>query len=568
MKRSFLKHAAAWFIVGALALPAQAQQNNEVKYNNGKILLEQQRYDLAMAEFLPLTDAATNADLAPEASYLYALAALKANKLQEAYQMLSQLKTQHQNWGGMAEADYLLANVLFERGEYEKALSTLDGIKSGSISSDADGLKRYYLTRLNDRATYEKLLQRYDDDKAVAQVYADKLINGWYRPQDQARLESIVDKHNLDKKRYLSKDALKKQGYNVAVLMPFNLNQDMVQTARKNQFVTDLYAGMKLAQDSLQKQGLNINLFAYDTGADTTGVRQVLNIPEIRQMDLIIGPVYKSSAKMAAKFATATNIPVINPLSQDLSITSGTSNVFLFESSVATQAKQAATYAFQNFNPKTAVILFENTKDDTTFAYHYRQQFLKLGGKVRLYKKISSSQAAATAKVFNTLNLKDAGHIAVFSEKMIAAMNTVSLLESTASSLPLITYDKWLSINQITLRQFDDLEAYFISPKYINTQSPGMQWFRQNYISKYNLPPSVYANAGFEMVYFFGKMLQEYGPGLNQSLTVAGIRPGVLYQGVGFADPGVRNELRHDNQYLPITKLENLQLTVVNPVYY
>ncbi|WP_242927160.1 ABC transporter substrate-binding protein [Pontibacter vulgaris] len=568
MKRSFLKHAAAWFIVGALAFPAKAQQNNEVKYSNGKILLEQQRYDLAMAEFLPLTNAAANSDYAPEASYLYALAALKANKLQEANQMLSQLKAQHPQWAGIAEADYLLANVWFERGEYEKALSILDGIKSDNLSSDADGLKRYYLNRLNDRPTFEKLLQRFENDKAVAQVYADKLVSGWYRPQDQARLESIVDKHKLDRKRYLSKDALKKQGYNVAVLMPFNLNQDMVQTARKNQFVTDLYAGMKLAQDSLQKQGLNINLFAYDTGTDTTGVRKVLSAPELKQMDMIIGPIYKSSAKMAAKFATATNIPVINPLSQDLSITNKSDNVFLFESSVATQAKQAATYAFQNFSPKTAIILYENTKDDTTFAYHYRQQYLKLGGKIKLYKKISSSQTSATAAIFNNLNLKDAGHMAVFSEKMIAAMNTVSLLESRASKLPLVTYDKWLNINQITLRQFDDLEVYFISPKYINAESQGMQWFRKNYTSKYNMPPSVYANAGFEMVYFFGKMLQEYGTGLNQNLAVAGIRPGVLYQGVGFADPGVRNELRHDNQYLPITKLENLQLTVVNPVYY
>lgn len=565
MIQIFWNKVAGLLLLGVLAMPVQAQvQEASTNYSNGKILLQQQRYDLAMAELLPLTG--SNSPYAPEASYFYALAALKNNKPDEAYQMLLQLQNQHPNWRGMADADYLLANILFEQGDYERALSKLQELKGSALANDAEGLKRFYLNSLNDKATFERLLQRYGDDKILAQVYADKLIGGWYRPEDRQRLENLATRHNLDRSRYLNPNVLRGQGYNVALLLPFQLNQDLQQTARKSQFVTDMYAGMKLAQDSLQKQGIDINLFTYDTSADTMSVKRVLDMPEMKQMSLLIGPIYKSTAKVAARFAAQHNINVINPLSQDLDVAEGNSNVFLFESSVATQAKQAAAYAYQNFSPKTAVIVYEDTKDDTNFANLYRQHFEKLGGKVKTFSKINSSETTATATAFRSLNLEGAGHMAVFSDRMTAAVNTTSLLQGKARTLPLVTYDKWLDINQISLRQLDDLEVFFISPKYVNKLNPLNDWFRKQYISQYNLPPSIYAYAGFEMLYYFGTMLKNYGPQFNQQLSKSGSRLGVFYPGMSYTDANNRNEVHPDNQYVPITKLEDLQLTVVNPV--
>ncbi|RAU82960.1 ABC transporter substrate-binding protein [Pontibacter arcticus] len=568
MKKSscFWRNVIGLLAAGLLAVPVQAQvQDAATAYNNGKVLVQQQRYPQAMAELLPLT---TTSAFAPEASYFYALAALKAGKADEAYKMLLQLQNKHSNWENMADADYLLANTLFELKEYDRALSKLKELEGSALATDAEGLKRFYLTKLADRAAFEKLLAKYDSDKVVAQSFADKLLSGWFRPQDRPLLESIVSKFNLDRSRYLSKNAFQNQGFHVAVLLPFQLTPDALATARKNTFATDMYAGMKLAQDSLKQQGINLNLYTYDSGTDTLAVKKTLALPEMQQMNLIIGPVYRAPAKIAARYAAQQNIALVNPLSEDADMAKGFNNVFLFESSVATKARQAASYAYQNFMPKTAVIIYENAKDDTTFAYHYRQQFVKLGGKVKTYQKINPAQASATAAAFNKLILQDVGHLAVFSDKMPAAVNATSVLQSKAPKLPLITYDKWLDINQVSLRQLDDLEVYFINPKYIDKQSPAATAFKKAYTSQYNLPPSVYAYTGFEMVYYFGTLLQKYGPQFSESLVQTALRPVVFYKGFGYYDPSQRNQqISPDNQYVPITKLENLQLMVVNPVY-
>ncbi|MDX5438559.1 MAG: hypothetical protein LPK03_15255, partial [Pontibacter sp.] len=87
------------------------------------------------------------------------------------------------------------------------------------------------------------------------------------------------------------------------------------------------------------------------------------------------------------------------------------------------------------------------------------------------------------------------------------------------------------------------------------------------YSSKYNLPPSQYAYAGFEMLFYFGQLLQQYGPQFSQHMAATGVRPGVFYGGVGYTDSSQRNQLQPDNQYVPITKLDNLELTIVNPVF-
>jgi ABC-type branched-subunit amino acid transport system substrate-binding protein len=557
---------AVFFILIAIQ-PLLAQQViDEVRYNNGKILLGQKRYDLAMAEFLPLTNINPANPYTAQASYFYALSAFKAEKHQQAEKMLQQLKTHYTQWVNMPETNYLLANVLFEQKEYKKALTVLTEIPKATLSNDAVAMKQFYLSNIKEKIILGELVNEFPDDKTVAQLYADKLISGWYSTDDKSTLEKIVARHNLDKDRYL-KPAKRKDSYQVAALLPFQLNQGLVQSARKNQFVGDLYAGMQLAQDTLQKQGIKINLYAYDSSNDTVAVKKIMNSADLKQMDLIIGPVYRSTSKVAAKIASETNIPVLNPLSQDLDMAETIQNLFLFESSIATQARQAATYAFHTFSPKTAVILYENTKDDTTFAYHYRQQFIKLGGKVRNYRKLSSSQAQSTASSFRSLNLTDLGHMAVFSEKMTAAVNATSLLQGKATKLPLITYHKWLDINQITLKQLDNLEVYFISPKYIAKDTEAYRSFRNKYVARYNIPPSIYAYAGFEMFYFYGKLLQQYGTNISQGLAESGIKPGILYSGIGYTDLANRKELRPDNQYIPITKLEDLKLVVVNPVY-
>jgi hypothetical protein len=70
----------------------------------------------------------------------------------------------------------------------------------------------------------------------------------------------------------------------------------------------------------------------------------------------------------------------------------------------------------------------------------------------------------------------------------------------------------------------------------------------------------VFAHSGFELLYYFGTQLHQHGPAFQQGLANSGPISGALFLGIGYPSGA------HDNQYVPLTKLERLEVEVQNPV--
>ncbi len=550
-----------WLLAVLPLFPVQAQTTNNLatKYENAKQLLTANKYQLAMAELQPII-AANQAAYTPGAMYLYAVAAVKAQKYADAGQKLTLLKNAYPAWPNMPEASFLEATIAFEQKEHDRALTILETIEEKSLAKDAEAMKYHYLSQVTDKALLQNLVSRHGNDKLLGQLYADKLAAGWYTTADKETLENLVKKFKLDKNKYSPEnlDAPKKTSFNVAVLFPFPTTVTEAK-ARRNQFVTDLYAGMLLAQDSLAKQQIQLNLFTYDAPADTNKIKATLQLTEMAGMDLIVGPVYKSANKIITRFTRQHNINSINPLSDDLYLVKNSPNLYLFESSVTTRARQSAAYAFENFPLKTAIIIAENNQEDTAFANAYKREFERRGGIINLYKKFNPKTTSG-AKLLADIDLKTAGHLLLLSNTPSVAVYTLSSLEQGDATTPLVTYPSWLNVNQISLSQFNNREIYFIYPKFIDNTLPGPQQFRRKYTARYYVPPSVYAYSGFELLYYFGQILQKYGSRFNGGLQNEGPVSGVVFQGIGYAGA-------QDNQYVPLLKMENLQLNVVNPIF-
>ncbi|WP_157530553.1 ABC transporter substrate-binding protein [Hymenobacter norwichensis] len=533
------------------------------RYKNGKTLITQTRYDLAMTELEPLAAPANKFAQAPEAAYLYAVAASRAKKWAEAEQMLNLLRNEYAQWPSLLEALFLQGQISFEQNDFDNALRVLAQLPAGQLQQERENMKATYLPRIKDKATFQTLLKTYPQELTLARAYADKLANGgWYTDADKSQLDQLVTQFALDRTRYTPRPrAIKKSTYNIGVLLPFEFNDPSWETRRKNQFVTDLYAGLRIAQDSLQREGHPVQLFAYDTGADTLQLKQVLALPELAGMDLIIGPVYKSGSKILARYAQQKQIVCVNPLSQDGDLVLDNPWHYLYQSSTATQAQQAAQFAYSRLGgARTAVVLYEDTKDEAAFGVAYKHAYEALGGRVVQLRRINSDVDESLSAGFGGFDLKSIGHLVVASESKKIGPYTFGVLKAQDARLPLITYSSWLDNNRIGLYQLDARDVYFLHPKYLDRNNFGVRRFRQLYMQRQNQPPSVFAFTGFELLYFFGSQLHLNGPAFQQQLSNAGPISGSVFQGIGY--PGGA----HDNQYVPITKLERLEVEVLNPV--
>ena len=89
------------------------------------------------------------------------------------------------------------------------------------------------------------------------------------------------------------------------------------QSHFKGRVAIEFYEGLLLAIDSLKKRNIDINLFVYDSEADTNKVKKIIDDLEIIHPDLILGPFLPENIALINKFSTEKMIPFVPPLMKD-----------------------------------------------------------------------------------------------------------------------------------------------------------------------------------------------------------------------------------------------------------
>ena len=538
--------------------PAEAS----VRYRSGKSQLDQGHYAAALAQLEPLAQPTARFARAADAAYLAAVAAARLKQWPEAEQLLNLLRTEYPTYPNLPDVLFLQGQVSFEQEDFDTGLKALAQLPADKLTSEREALKAIYLPRIKERTTWLRNLKRYPDDATLARAYADRLVfGGAYTDADRPQLEALISKFNLDRSRDTPRPrAIKKASYNVAVLLPFELSDPSWQTQRKNQFVTDLYAGLRLAQDSLQRAGRPIQLFAYDTGADTLALKQVLTLPELAGMDLLIGPIYKSGAKLLSRYAREHQIVCVNPLSQDGDLVLDNPWHYLFAPSAATQGRAAAQFALSTYGAgRPGVVLHEDSKDETAFANAYQAAYEAEGGKISILRRFNPDVDESLATAFTGLDLANVSHVVVASDNRRTGPYAIRQLhlQPAATRPGLVAPGSWLDNPRLDIGQLSAPGTYFVQPKYFDEQGMGFRRFRQLYLQRQRLPPSLFASQGFEMLLYFGTALFQYGPSFQASLTGASQAAGAIFDGQSYVGGA------HDNQVVPIVKLSNLELQVL-----
>lgn len=549
-----------FLILFAIAAHAQNAKEYQRRYDSGKELLAQGKYDLAREIFVPLSQENANHNYEAIANYYLAYAAFKTKKLDNARLQLIQLIEKYPGWNNIASAYYLLGNIAFEKGDMPAAMGYLEKAKSKDISEEVANLKKNYLVQAKDVTVLKNLQKKYPEDKELATVLAERLLLS-PRPEDVELAKLLDARFKLGKVKEMeerSKNS-KKDSYNVAVLFPFQPDALVPEKPRNNQYALDMYAGIKMAAEELTVQGVPVSVFAYDIGNDGNKMMELVNSPEFASMDILIGPLYSASNKVAVAFANQNNIALINPISNNSQLLQNNPSAYLLQPSVEMQALQAAEYTIRNFSPSSAAIIYGPTAKDSIMAHTYQKQFQAKGGKINLFKKFLQTDVAQLSQTISSLDEKNTGHIFVSTDNQNIVVNLISALEQKFSKLPIVTLSNWLNLKMISFEQFERRNVHFISPEYIEYASDTVKAFRSEYIKRRNIVPSIFSYQGYDMMLFFGKLLGEHGTFFHQALhqqpPVRGkILSGYNYQG------------SNDNQYIPLIKFQNARLVLINPL--
>jgi len=548
------------------------------QYTGAQLLFSQGNYNLAMEAFKPLIQADENNPYSSYASFYYAISAYREGYLPMAKNMFLQIKQVYPKWSKLTEVNFWLAHIYFENKEYNSALNVLKSIEDKKQQDFIKDLKKYHISGIEDLTVLKSLYEFNDSDELVGQILAERIAKKPLASRDQQLLEDLINKFDLDAEQlnvsHVTQSIFKDE-YKVAVLLPFMVdNLEPVDKRKVNQFVIDVYEGMKLAVDSLRNSGVNVKLFAYDTRRDSVTTSRLLEKEEMKGMDAIVGPLFPKPIELVKEFAYANKINAVNPFFTNSEIIGNNPFSFLYKPSSEKVGAQAAEYVSGVARNKVGIIFYGDQKQDSVLAHAYKARIEKDSFNIIINKKIEkdSSRCILDLLLISNQKIKEAsteearenydialdsiGHIFVASKNDLISTKVISAVETRGDSIMVVGSAEWLELPAINYETYLRLGVKLYAPSYMPKDTLGFDNFRKRYVKRHKMSPTDFSSDGFELMMLLGTSLKEYGKYFQLGWSEAGYIPGFISYGYNYS-------YSNSNQVVPILSFEDDQVKVI-----
>jgi len=559
---------------------ATMAQNTQQEYLNGKALFQSGKYNLAMETFKPIIQRNDSKKIAPYASFYYAVAAYQQEYPALARDMFLQINARFPKWKNKAEVNFWLARLFFEQGDFQKAQSYS---QDKSLDKENSIQKKYYYAQIKDVDSLTMLYQQSPKDEDIAYALAKAISMQMLVDQDRSFLLQLIEDFNLNTDDFeiaSINQSIKKESYNVAVIMPFMFDQLSISIRkRSNRFVYDLYEGIELAVQALQAQGVKINLYAYDTKKNIEATKEILEKEELKTMDLIIGPLFPDPSYYVSDFSYRQKINMINPLSANQEVIGNNPYSFLYQPQYATQANAAADYVKKSISNKSSMIFYGGSMADSIKAFTYKEAIERDSFEVVMMKKVPKDTSRLILQILTTtykdiegssaedfteeeleqlLIGKDSiGSIYVPSDDRLLASSVVSAVEIRGDSIAVVGSGKWLDYKFIDYSAYERLGITLVAPNHIVNTDTTHQYIHDYFIGKYATPASKHSCYGYDLMMFVGQSLNDHGTYFQKALYETEFIKGTLITGYSYLNA-------NDNQYVPLLQFENSIIKVIN----
>jgi len=298
----------------------------------------------------------------------------------------------------------------------------------------------------------------------------------------------------------------KKSNYKIAVLLPFDLNSKG-QTQLKT-LATEVYMGMQLAIDSLNKEGVTAEVRFVDFPTDSAAIATYLKKPEMQKLDLVIGPLLPQTADQVALWCKQQQVRIICPAAVNSAVLKNNPYVYAAVASEITQMKSLAVYTLEQFAKDQIVLVNTGVTKDKDLYDAYRNRFMELSqrkGNVKLIEIKATDLAGYIRKNGNTVFVvptRDKGAAikfvqAVHKSKTKAADGTITILGTK----------DWAG--------FDDISGYYkttynitwATASDLNYTLPATKQLLYLYRAAYKADMNKFGAQGFDVMYYFMKTL-------------------------------------------------------------
>ena len=346
------------------------------------------------------------------------------------------------------------------------------------------------------------------------------------KKQEQQEIAPVVTVIPTDEELFAELKVVPKdiEQIKTAIILPLMLNDSVSSEQMK---MVEFYEGALLALDSLKKQGVSVDLHVYDSGNKWASIQSILDKPEMKEMNLIIGPVYDTHIAEAAVFAENNGIRMVVPFARQVDAVFTNPYVYQVNTPQSYFYSEVYDHFFMQF-PQPNVVFFESPeeKDDDLISGFKRE----LSYRNVPYTVLLADTATNKDTILTHLDTQRQNILMMTSDKSGCLNNMVPVFQllvrdtaSTKFDINLFGYPQYQVYTNNHLASFYEIGTYFYSSFYTNNLLPEAKAFHQKYRRTYskeivNRYPK-YAILGFDVTYYFLKAMHLYGTDIDNRLN-------------------------------------------------
>jgi LysM repeat protein len=332
----------------------------------------------------------------------------------------------------------------------------------------------------------------------------------------------------------------------IAVMLPLFLNENSVRVdidstttktirVRERPFTwifprsigfIEMYEGILLAADDLRKSGLDVIIHTFDTRGDLHTVDSIIESDRLRNMDMIIGPIFSYNLERVTQYADRLNIPVVSPVPlRDNSILKAYPGLFVVNPSLRT-AQERLAIAIAGHYDKNIVFIYTDTATVGNESLDFRDMIMRelsykttpdqISLKQVLFKSKSTLTTDTLNRLSHALNPLKENVVVLATENEPALGETIMNLHTLTRRYQMTVYGYPLIRSledNIEINYFTDLGISFFSPFKVDFNSEKVKRFLLKYRETYKTEPSEtsFAWIGYDITTYFVSGLGVHG---------------------------------------------------------
>ena len=304
---------------------------------------------------------------------------------------------------------------------------------------------------------------------------------------------------------------------NVALMLPLFLNDiDQIRvTPRTNRasirpfsFIS-FYEGAMLAAQAFECENVKINVHVFDVTEDTNSAIRLIRTDRLRDMDIIVGPLFSQSFRLMSNFAKEQRIFIVNPLSDRSEILDNNPFVIKINPSEKSQLQILLEHVAETcVGQRILVVSNDSLPNERGFARHAKLFFEKMENRFDTvifldirrdrFQRLQSNLSTTKNNAIVFLSNDDAFVTSILTRTPRHEHASNTLFSLQRSSRFEVTDPVYLN----------NLQTHYIDPFFINHDNESVKIFDQLFFETFQTLPSPLAYRGFDVMSFVFQLLK------------------------------------------------------------